>query len=335
MKNIAAETETRPKYHDGQLLLAEDFLAEQNFHIEARRHHNLNFHGWGVLHGLTVSRDGEDAVAIEPGVAIDEKGNEIALKEVKHVPVPVSEPNAAFKVFLAYQETATQESPGHPRLTSSPLVTIGENPETTPAVILAYLQLDARGKLGDHAVDHSQVKHARVVARPITAAEVDDSIKRGWLRFPFRPFPMVRGPEKEDDIPPAFLVGATEAHSPPPAKGEKDKGAGGSMHIPIPPAVKQITRLRVFGEHNDGEVNIDLIVGGWDVREKKHFRKIILHEKVAASAGGDEPGGPSLHYDSHEAIKEKDLDPEWNTLSLELWGTARVSISLVAVEFGY
>ena len=39
----------KPAYRNGQLLLADDFIAEQRYHIHAGRRHSLNLHGWGVV----------------------------------------------------------------------------------------------------------------------------------------------------------------------------------------------------------------------------------------------------------------------------------------------
>ena len=45
----------RPNYFDSQLLLEDDFLAEQKYHVDARWNHNLILHDWGVVRGLAVT----------------------------------------------------------------------------------------------------------------------------------------------------------------------------------------------------------------------------------------------------------------------------------------
>ncbi len=45
----------RPHYFTGQILSADDFTAEQEYHIGKQRRHNLHCHGFGVVHGLKVS----------------------------------------------------------------------------------------------------------------------------------------------------------------------------------------------------------------------------------------------------------------------------------------
>jgi hypothetical protein len=137
---------------------------------------------------------------------------------------------------------------------------------------------------------------------------------------------MTEGPEEgtEEGLP-AFRVGATEAISPDPKEaGPRDRGAAGTMAIPIPPSVNQVTRLRVAGRENGGEIQIELIVGGWDPNGHTHIRKIIVDKKITSA--------PFLEtFD----IDDTALDPEYHTLSLWVKGTRRTAFSLIAVEFGY
>jgi hypothetical protein len=70
----------RPNYFTGQMLSAEDFTAEQEYHKGKQRRHNLHCYGFGVLHGLKVATTKKKTgwtVVIKPGVAIDPRGNEI------------------------------------------------------------------------------------------------------------------------------------------------------------------------------------------------------------------------------------------------------------------
>jgi hypothetical protein len=72
----------RPNYFTGQILSADDFTAEQDYHRGKQRRHNLHCHGFGVVQGLRVSaakENGGCTVVIEPGFAIDSAGNEIQL----------------------------------------------------------------------------------------------------------------------------------------------------------------------------------------------------------------------------------------------------------------
>jgi hypothetical protein len=83
----------RPNYFQGQLLGADDLRAEQEYHRNKLRRHNLHCHGVGVVDGLEVSAN-KDAdgwsVVVEPGLAIDPMGNEIHLCEPARFPLPES-----------------------------------------------------------------------------------------------------------------------------------------------------------------------------------------------------------------------------------------------------
>jgi hypothetical protein len=164
----------------------------------------------------------------------------------------------------------------------------------------------------------------------ITPTELDENLRKGWLRLPFRADPLVEAepdePEEErEERPPAFRVGATEALSPAPKEADdKDKGAAGTMAIPIPPSVTQVTRLRIAGSANEGEILFKLFAGGWDPSENKHVRKKLVDKKITSA--------PFLEtFD----IDDTALDPEYQTLSLWLQGTRRTAISLIAIEFVY
>lgn len=72
----------RPNYFIGQLLGVDDFLAEQEYHRNKQRLHNLHCHGAGVVQGLEVSVANDKTgwtVIIQAGVAIAPAGNEVHL----------------------------------------------------------------------------------------------------------------------------------------------------------------------------------------------------------------------------------------------------------------
>jgi hypothetical protein len=95
----------RPNYFTGQLLGAEDFIAEQEYHRGQQRRHNLHCHGIGVVSGLTVSTEngkGGSTVVVEPGVAIDAAGNELHLCMPARFPLPTSP--AVIQVGILFSE---------------------------------------------------------------------------------------------------------------------------------------------------------------------------------------------------------------------------------------
>ena len=329
MKKIVTVIEQRPNYYRGQLLLEDDFLAEQNYHVNARRRHNLNLHGWGIVRGFTVSRESATSILINPGVAIDGSGCEIFLDETKHINLAEFGPNALLRVGLTYEETTGPEGgPAAPqkRRDCCAMMTVSRVSENIEALTLATIQLDGQGRLNEESIDSSQARYARILAPgSITPTELHENLRKGWLRLPFRPDPLVNVPEGEREIPPAFRVGTTEALSPAPREAdEKDKGAAGTMAIPIPPSVTQVSRLRIAGARNEGEILVKLVMGGWNPSKNEHVRKTLVDGRITS-------GRFLKTFD----IDDTALGSEYQTLSLWLRGTRRTAISLIAIEFVY
>lgn len=103
---------SRLNYFFGRLLTADDFTTEQNYHREKQRLHNLHCHGLGVVQGLNVSTAHENSdwtVTIEPGVAIDPAGNEIALCTTARLRLPKSP--APLQVGIRFSERLSAPIP--------------------------------------------------------------------------------------------------------------------------------------------------------------------------------------------------------------------------------
>jgi hypothetical protein len=329
MEKIKIVIEQRPNYYRHQLLLEDDFLAEQNYHVNARRQHNLHLHDWGVVRGLTVSRDSDTSLTIHPGIAIDESGYEIFLEEPKHVSLAEFEPNELLRVGLSYEEaTSSEGSAGasQKRRGFHAVITVSKLAEDSAGLTLARVHLDRQGKLGEAAIAYSHTRYARIVAPgSITPTELHANLRQGWSRCRPDLRPLVNVPEGETEMPPAFRVGPTEALTPNPDEArERDRGAAGTMAIPIPLSVTHATRLRIAGLRNEGGIFLQLIVGGWNWSKHEHIHKVIVDEKITAA--------PFMEtFD----IDDTALDPEYQTLSLWLRGMRRTSISLIAIEFVY
>jgi hypothetical protein len=77
----------RLNYYQRQYLGAADFEAEQAYHRDMRRRHNLAHHTWGIVTGLElmeVEREDQNSgveVYVMPGMAIDGYGREILVLE--------------------------------------------------------------------------------------------------------------------------------------------------------------------------------------------------------------------------------------------------------------
>lgn len=322
----------RPDYFNGQLLLEEDFQAEQKYHVDARREHTLRLHGWGVVSGLNVSAKDEHSVIVEPGFAIDPQGHEITLEHPENLDVSGFGPNDQVQVGLAYEEGGGVGGElGTNRKECFAIITLSQVVEERTVLILATVQLDGQGRVRGDAIEYSRTRYARSLLVPgsIRADDLHQELRTGWLRTAFRPIALVDKPEGEDEIPLAFRVYTTEALSPGSRDlGEKDKGAAGTMAIPIPPSATKVTRFRIAGSENGGKIKWRLHLGGWDHKENKYLNKVIAGEQ----SGDEITEAPFLKtYD----IKQFALDAEYNTLSLWVRGTRRTRISLIAVEFSY
>jgi hypothetical protein len=67
----------RNRYFRGKLMTVADYQAEQRYMIQRRRLINRTLHGWGIVSGFEVSEGKEQALAIAPGVGLDNAGREL------------------------------------------------------------------------------------------------------------------------------------------------------------------------------------------------------------------------------------------------------------------
>ena len=108
------ESLKRPLFFSGQLLDAATLTAEQDYHREKLRRHNRALLGYGVVSGLAVrvepATDSDGSrIVVEPGYAIDRRGEEISLPCGATVAAP-TQGDSAF-VTLRFWERACQPSP--------------------------------------------------------------------------------------------------------------------------------------------------------------------------------------------------------------------------------
>ncbi|TMC10486.1 MAG: hypothetical protein E6J41_08110 [Chloroflexi bacterium] len=113
----------RVHYYPRQYLGVEDFQAEQAYHRDMRRRHNLAHHTWGVVAGLElVFRQAQGAqpgapgdVSISPGLAVDAFGRELVnLAPYQLDPTPFSRlagDDPAVGIWIAYRETGALQPP--------------------------------------------------------------------------------------------------------------------------------------------------------------------------------------------------------------------------------
>jgi hypothetical protein len=320
--------ETKPNYFHGQLLLEEDFLAEQDYHASARRRHNLRMHDWGIVRGLEVIYQAADTIIVNPGFAIGPEGHEIFLDHGEPLELSGFGPNETVMVSLAYEEQPSGNGTlEHKRTECFAVLSASLPSDGAATMVLATVQLDAHAKVNEQSISYARTKYAQPWLPPgsVKPQALDAALRTGWLRVPFRPIELDVEPEGKDEHIPAFRVGATEARSPnPKTANDKERGAGGTMAIPLPPNARRVTRLRVAGSVNEGEIAIELLRGGWDPQKKEHVRVKLVEGKIAGSPFCEE-----------FTVKDFTLDPEYHTLSIWLRGTKKTAISLIAVELSY
>ena len=328
--------EELPNYYYGQLLTQEDFLAEQEFHVRARELHNRHFHGTGIVHGLDVDPSGDTAVSISTGLALDDRGREIRLHDAAILDLSKFSERDVLTISLSYEEEETDEETN--RRTAYAVLAAVPQGEQIPGLTLAIVQLDDRAKVRADRINRSTRKFAGLPAGSVTVPALEPRLQSGWMRMPFRPFPLDKDPEDKDVLPPPFRVGATMAKSHSAINGVKNTlGAGETMSIPIPPGVRRIVKFRIAGEDNVDGIELLLVVGGWDAKNKDHVRRTLVDARREANAHlvGSQPTTPNAKspYEKTWDIPDGDIDPEYSTLSLWLRGFGKTAVSLVAVQY--
>jgi hypothetical protein len=101
----------RLHFFAGRLLTADDLEREQEYHRERSRLHNRLLHGWGVADGLDVRSTG-GRIRVSPGVAIDQRGEYVIVREECDVAVVASgTAKASCFVVVQYAESAADAVP--------------------------------------------------------------------------------------------------------------------------------------------------------------------------------------------------------------------------------
>lgn len=318
----------KPNYRHGQLLLEDDFIAEQQFHSDARYRHARNQHGFGVVHGLEVTRAGDLAIAVSAGFAVDRKGHEIELREPETLELLGLPAGALAWVTIGYRtERIEKGHDGDNRSDCYAYLRVATGVEQDD-VRLARAQIDERGRLGNNAISHLERDHLRTVIAPgsVTAEALDAQLRSDWITMAFHPSRM---PRDEDDARPPFRVGATQARAHKDYDGQPNlRGAAGSMAIVLPPGVRHIHQFRVAGATNEGGMTVKLVKGGFDPSPQvmKHSRNEVLTLEI-------EPGPYCKTVEIPEA--HRSVTDRYRTLSVDIRTLGYATVSLVAIEVSY
>jgi hypothetical protein len=318
----------KPAYRHGQLLLEDDFIAEQQFHTTARYRHAHHLHGFGVARGLEVTRVGETAISVSPGFAIDRRGHEIELREPETLELHGLTGGALPWVTIGYRtERIERGRDGDNRIDCYADLRVATGVEQDD-VRLARAQLDERGRLGHNAINHQERDQLRTVLAPgsVTAAALDPQLRADWITMAFHPSNM---PRDEDDYQPPFRVGATLAIAHRELDGKPNlRGAAGTMPIILPPGIRHIHQLRVAGADNEKSITVRLIKGGFDPRPQvmKHWRDEVTTLRIGSGPYFETAEVPEAH---------RSVADRHRTLSVDIRAEGFASVSLVAIEVSY
>jgi hypothetical protein len=101
----------RPRFFSGQLLTANDFVEEQDYHLTKHRRHLQMLHGSGIVHGLSVeTADDGQTITVQPGLAIDGHGREVQIDAGVTLTLPPGSPSPAL-IVAAYVERPVDPVP--------------------------------------------------------------------------------------------------------------------------------------------------------------------------------------------------------------------------------
>ncbi len=146
----------RLNYYEGEYLGAVDFEAEQEYHRDMRRRHNIGQHTWGIVTGLDVAQflnggaNSEVDVYIQPGMAVDGFGREVlVLSPLQLTPdmfadFPLKQ---SLSIWIAYSQQMIQPSQdqcasasvsnAYSRVQEGYQIVIDPTPPTSDPVIVA------------------------------------------------------------------------------------------------------------------------------------------------------------------------------------------------------
>jgi hypothetical protein len=317
----------KPSYRHGQLLLEDDFIAEQQFHSSARYRHARNMHGFGVVHGLEVTRAGDLALIVSAGYAVDRQGHEIELRNPETLELHGLGPGAVAWVTVGYRtERAERAQESDNRIDCYAFLRVATGVEPND-VRLARVRLDDRGRLEHHGIDPAERDRLQtpIVPGSVTPEALNAQLRSDWVTMAFHPSNL---PHDEPDFQPPFRVGATRAM----ALKEYDRkpnndGAAGTMTILLPPGVRHVHRMMVAGEENERGLTAKLVKGGFDPRSMEHRRQDILTMEIPTS-------GPFCR-EAEVPENDRSMQDRHRTLSVDIRSKGFVSISLIALYVSY
>lgn len=316
----------KPAYRHGQLLLEDDFIDEQNFHAHNLYRHSRVMHGFGVVQGLVVTREGDMSVTVSPGYAVDRRGHEIELREPETLELRGLPPGSLAWITLGYRTEHADQGGGPDRRIDCYAMLRAATGVETHDIRLAAVQLDERGIIKADAIHHHERDVMRTMLAPgsVTPETLADTLRKDWICTPFHPTKL---PEDEDNWQPPFRVGATQAVSHETYREKtNNSGAAGTMPLVLPPGIRHILRFRMAGPENEKTIKVSLFKGGYDAKTNKHARDEVLVHTIG-------PGPYCVTLDIPEAHRA--YVDRLRTLAVEVRADGKVRVSLIGIEVSY
>jgi hypothetical protein len=276
-----------------------------------------------------VSRAGELALSVSAGFAVDRRGHEIELHEPETLELHGLPAGALAWVTIGYRtERADRGHDSSNRIDCYAFLQVATGVERDD-IRLARIQLDERGRLAHHSINHEERDHLHpVIERRVP--EEPHGPRNDWVTTAFHPSNI---PRDEADTRPPFRVGATQAEAHRllrTADGREEpnlRGAAGTMAILLPLGIRHILRLRVAGAANEKGMTVKLLKGGFDPQAMRHLRDEVAVLEI-------EPSGP--YYRTIEIAEgHRSMSDRHRTLAVDIRTEGYVAVSLIAVEVSY
>jgi hypothetical protein len=182
----------RVTYRDGQLLTASDLAADLGRNRRLRQLHTHYLHNtWGIAIGYSVrGKDGDNAVQVGPGYAVDQQGRELVLVNTAAVPVPFSSQPELRVLCMRYQEDAAFQKLRN----SGTACPSGNSDALTESPVFAWRLPDEfilgrdvpliTGQVNNGAIvgslDLRVRRYAQKLVRPYIASGATDPGRTGW-----------------------------------------------------------------------------------------------------------------------------------------------------------
>jgi hypothetical protein len=330
----ALRSRKRPNYFTGQLLGQEDFLDEQNYQISLHRDASRLLHTWGVVMGLEVSVLDATTILIKPGTALDAQGHLIVLDVTQNYSVSPRSPGAAVYLTISYDEKfedtdrSTDSTENFTRWTELCVLSDLESPPPDDGTLIVLAKVQFSGGRLDENIDVSLRREAgaRLASRSVTtshlanasvtAAKLAADLRGGWVHTAFKPSPFMdaKGGATAEGSP-AFSIYNTRATC-------EDRGARGTMAVPIPILADRIVAFMIAGAVNAKGLHLVLELSWWDTEANKHRAETILDKQLS-------PRSPF-----HDTFPiNRSFDRGRDALSVYIHAAGSVDISIIGVQF--